>query len=134
MLAYSHDGYGLGHLRRNLRIANGLRRQRPDVQAVLATGARWADRLVAPFGVKCVQLPSVVKVANGRYVVDDEAASVEEVLRRRSLLLADTVRELRPDLLLVDRYPRGMHDELAGFRMCMGPACRARPSSREPRA
>lgn len=113
VLAYSHDGYGLGHVRRNLRIVNGLRRQRPDVQAVLATGARWADRLVARFGVNCVQLPSMVKVANGRYAVDGGAASVEDVVRKRSQLLADTVRELRPDLLLVDRYPRGMHDELA---------------------
>jgi predicted glycosyltransferase len=113
VLAYSHDGYGLGHLRRNLRIVNGLRRQRPDLQAALVTGARWADRVVAPYGVQCVPLPSVVKVANGRYVVDDEAASVEEVLRRRSDLLAETVRDFRPDLLLVDRYPRGMHDELA---------------------
>jgi predicted glycosyltransferase len=113
VLAYSHDGYGLGHLRRNLRIMNGLRRQRPDVEALLATGARWADRVVAPFGVQCVALPSVVKVANGRYVVDDKAASVEEVIRQRSEVLADTVRDFRPDLLLVDRYPRGMHDELA---------------------
>jgi predicted glycosyltransferase len=113
VLAYSHDGYGLGHLRRNLRIVNGLRRQRPDVQAVLVTGAKSADRLVAPFGMKCVALPSVVKVANGRYVVDDEAASYEEVMHRRSAVLADAVRDFRPDLLLVDRYPRGMHDELA---------------------
>jgi predicted glycosyltransferase len=113
VLAYSHDGYGLGHLRRNLRVVNGLRRQRPDVQAVLVTGAKSAERLVAPFGMGCVPLPSVVKVANGRYVVDDQAASLEEVMRRRSEVLAEAVRDFRPDLLLVDRYPRGMHDELA---------------------
>jgi predicted glycosyltransferase len=113
VLAYSHDGYGLGHLRRNLRIVNGLRRQRPDVQAVLATGAKSAERLVAPFGVRCIGLPSVVKVANGRYDVDGQAASYEEVMSTRSAVLADAVRDFRPDLLLVDRYPRGMHDELA---------------------
>jgi predicted glycosyltransferase/nucleoside-diphosphate-sugar epimerase len=112
VLAYSHDGYGLGHLRRNLRILAGLRRQRPDLEAVLVTGAKSADRLVAPFGMRCVALPSVVKVANGRYVVDDEASSLEEVMRRRSDSLADTVSAFRPDLLLVDRYPRGMNDEL----------------------
>jgi predicted glycosyltransferase len=113
VLAYSHDGYGLGHLRRNLRIVNGLRRQRPDLEAVLATGAKSAERLIAPFGMSCVSLPSVVKVANGHYVVDDQAATLEEVMRRRSDVLADAVREFRPDLLLVDRYPRGMHEELA---------------------
>jgi predicted glycosyltransferase len=113
VLAYSHDGYGLGHLRRNLRIVNGLREQRPDVQAVLVTGAKEAERLIAPFGMGCVPLPSVLKVANGRYVVDDQAASLEEVMRERSAVLVEAVRDFRPDLLLVDRYPRGMHDELA---------------------
>jgi predicted glycosyltransferase/nucleoside-diphosphate-sugar epimerase len=113
VLAYSHDGYGLGHLRRNLRIVSGLRRQRPDLEAVLVTGAKSAERLVAPFGMACVPLPSVVKVANGRYVAEDQASSLEEVMRTRSDLLADTVSSFRPDLLLVDRYPRGMNDELA---------------------
>jgi predicted glycosyltransferase len=113
VLAYSHDGYGLGHLRRNLRILDGLRAQRSDVQALLVTGAKSAERLVAPFGMRCVRLPSVVKVANGRYVVDDQAACLEEVMRKRSDVLAEAVRDFRPDLLLVDRYPRGMHDELA---------------------
>jgi predicted glycosyltransferase/nucleoside-diphosphate-sugar epimerase len=113
VLAYSHDGYGLGHLRRNLRIVAGLRRRRPDVQALLVTGARSAERLAAPFGLECIQLPPVVKVANGRYVVEDGHGSFEDVLRRRSAVAADAVHEFRPDLFLVDRYPRGMHDELA---------------------
>jgi predicted glycosyltransferase len=113
VLAYSHDGYGLGHLRRNLRVLAGLRRQLGDLQAVCLTGAKSAERLAAPFGVECVRLPAVVKVANGRYVAEDGAGSFEEVLHSRSALLADTVREFRPDLLLVDRYPRGMHGELA---------------------
>lgn len=113
VLAYSHDGYGLGHLRRNLRVVSGLRRQRPDLQALLVTGAKSAERLAAPFGVECVQLPAVVKVANGRYVAEDAVGSFEQVLARRSAVLADAVREFRPDLVLVDRYPRGMHDELA---------------------
>jgi predicted glycosyltransferase len=114
VLAYSHDGYGLGHLRRNLRILSGLRRQRPDVQGALVTGAKSAERLVAPFGMRCVPLPSVVKVANGRYVVEGAATSLEEVMRQRSDVLVDAVHHFRPDLLLVDRYPWGMHGELAG--------------------
>jgi predicted glycosyltransferase len=112
VLAYSHDGYGLGHLRRNLRLLNGLRRQRPDVRAVLATGARSAERFVAPFSMTCVALPSVVKVANGRYAVDGQAGTLADVMRVRSDALADAVRRYQPELLLVDRYPRGMHEEL----------------------
>ncbi len=113
VLAYSHDGYGLGHLRRNLRIVSGLRRERPELEAMIVTGAKSAARLAAPFGVGCVQLPAVVKVANGRYVAADGNGSFESMLQERSALLADAVRDFRPDLLLVDRYPRGMHGELA---------------------
>jgi len=113
VLAYSHDGYGLGHLRRNLRIVSGLRRQRPDLEALLVTGAKSAKRLTAPFALDCVQLAPVAKVANGRYVSGDDGGSVEDVMRARSAAILDAVRRFVPDLILVDRYPRGMHDELA---------------------
>jgi UDP-glucose 4-epimerase len=128
VLAYSHDGYGLGHLRRNLRILAGLRRELDDVEALLVTGAKSAETLVAPFGFDCVPLPAVVKVANGRYAADDGEGSFEQVLRRRAALIADAVREFRPDLLLVDRYPRGMHDELSAAleaRAAYAPGARA---------
>lgn len=112
VLAYSHDGFGLGHLRRNLRLVCGLRRRRPDVQALLVTGAKSAQRLVAASGIECVPLPAVVKVANGRYVAEDGECSLQDVVRTRAEAIASAVRDFRPDLLLVDRYPRGMHDEL----------------------
>lgn len=112
VLAYSHDGYGLGHMRRNLRLMTGLRRRRPDVEVTLVTGAKDADRLVHGRGIGCVPLPAVVKVANGRYVPEDPLSPIGDVLRARAELIASTVRDLRPDLLLVDRYPRGLHDEL----------------------
>jgi predicted glycosyltransferase len=113
VLAYSHDGYGLGHLRRNLRIVSGLRRQRPDIEPLLVTGAKSAERLAAPFGLECVRLPAVVKVGNGRYIPDESNACFDDIIRRRSAVIADAVRQFRPDLLLADRYPRGMHNELA---------------------
>jgi predicted glycosyltransferase len=112
VLAYSHDGYGLGHLRRNLRIVSGLRAQRPDIESLLVTGARSAERLAAPFGLECVRLPPVVKVGNGHYIADGSDSSLDEVMRRRTAIIADAVRQFRPDLLLADRYPRGMRDEL----------------------
>ncbi len=112
VLAYSHDGYGLGHFRRNLRLICGLRRARPDVQAMLVTGARSAARLAQGSGVQCVALPAVLKVDNGRYVAEDGGSSLLDVMNSRSERIAAAVRDFRPDLLLVDRYPRGMHDEL----------------------
>ena len=116
LLAYSHDGYGLGHLRRNLRVADGLRRHRPDVEVLLATGAKGADRIAAAYGVQCVRLPSLIKTGPERYepldTVQSGQSSVDAVLARRSAILADTVADFAPDVLLVDRHARGLHGEL----------------------
>jgi predicted glycosyltransferase len=113
LLAYSHDGYGLGHFRRNLRLAAGLRRHRPDVEVLLATGAKAAERLAAAHGIACVRLPSVVKAGPGRYEpTEPGATSVDAVVARRSAILAETVTGFAPDILLVDRHPRGLHREL----------------------
>lgn len=112
VLAYSHDGYGLGHVRRNLRLAAGLRRQRPDVEIWAATGAKDALRLTAAFPVTCIELPPVVKIGPGHYVPEDPAADTDDVMALRSDLLAAAVRRIRPDLLLVDRHPRGLLGEL----------------------
>ncbi|MHB8693346.1 MAG: NAD-dependent epimerase/dehydratase family protein [Solirubrobacteraceae bacterium] len=112
ILAYSHDGYGLGHMRRNLRLVTGLRRLRPDVEAMLVTGAKSAARLVQGSGIACTPLPAVVKVANGSYAAADGEGALEDIVAARAEIAAAAVREFKPDLLLVDRYPRGMRDEL----------------------
>jgi predicted glycosyltransferase len=113
LLAYSHDGYGLGHLRRNLRIAAGLRRHRPDIEVLLATGARSADRLASAQDLACVRLPSVIKAGPGRYEpAEPGGTSISAVVARRSAILAETVTAFSPDILLVDRHPRGLHCEL----------------------
>jgi predicted glycosyltransferase len=113
LLAYSHDGYGLGHLRRNLRISHGLRRWRSDVEVLLATGAKGADRLAPAYGIACVRLPSLVKAGTGRYEpADGRGRETAAVVAERSAILAETVRDFAPDVLLVDRHPRGLNGEL----------------------
>src|SRR5260370_40884823 len=95
LLAYSHDGYGLGHLRRNLRIAVGLRRHRPDVEVLLATGAKAAERLASPQGIACVHLPSGIQAAAGRYEpAEPGPTSSAAGGARRSTILAETVTDL----------------------------------------
>lgn len=113
VLTYSHDGFGLGHLRRNLRIVNGLRQRYADVEALVVTGAKSAGRIVRPFALPCVLLPPVTKVNNGLYVADGSDLSLREVIRARSAMIVDAVNQFKPDLLLADRYPNGLRDELA---------------------
>jgi predicted glycosyltransferase len=82
------------------------------VAALLVTGAKAAASVVSGSAVEWLRLPAVVKVANGRYTPDDEGGAVGDVMAQRAAMLADAVQSFRPDLVLVDRYPRGMQNEL----------------------
>ncbi len=113
ILIYSHDTYGLGHLRRNLLIAGRLAAAWPEPPAILiATGSARAHSFVYPEGCDVVKLPSVVKGQDGRYHPRSLGLSLGETLALRSRILVETARAFRPDILLVDHAPAGVEGEL----------------------
>src|SRR5215211_6671645 len=111
-LLYSHDGFGLGHVRRNLAIAAALRAALPDACVVLATGWSELPEHWLPAGVDTVKLPALRKLENDKYAGRHLALSADEVRAIRSSLLESIVRSLRPDVLLVDKHPCGVRGEL----------------------
>ena len=112
VLLYSHDTYGLGHLRRNLVIAAELLQGPRAPQVVLASGSPVLGRVPRPAGLVCVQLPPVVKTGDDEYRAVDPALSLALVRRARTAVLLDVVRRWTPDVLLVDHAPQGMKGEL----------------------
>jgi predicted glycosyltransferase len=92
---------------------SGLRDRRPDVDILLVTGAKVADRVVSRFGFNWLRLPAVAKVGKGRYEADEDGYSSVDIIPHRAAMIADAVRTFRPDVVLVDRYPRGLHNELS---------------------
>lgn len=114
VLLYSHDTYGLGHLRRNLAIARQLLDPTAGTRVVLASGSPVLDRVVRPPGLICVQLPPVVKTGVDEYRSTQTNLSSSLVVRARSAILSDIVTRWRPDVLLVDHAPHGMKGELLG--------------------
>lgn len=112
ILLYSHDTYGLGHLRRNLAIARRLLAERKGLQAVLLTGSPVADRFDRPAGLDLVRLPSVVKVGAEQYQARDGRYQFDLVRRARSAIILETARRFLPDVFLVDHAPQGMKGEL----------------------
>lgn len=115
LLLYSHNGVGLGHFARQLRLASAFRERRPDAALLLVTGSYAAAELNRPFGFDCIRLPSIRKV--GRYQAwepREPGISITELIRLRSDLLRRTVRRFKPDLLVVDHLPAGPHGELLG--------------------
>src|SRR5271166_3653850 len=63
---YSHDTMGLGHMRRNLLIAQTLVRTASPPVVLMVTGAREAGTLPLPPGVDCLTLPALTKDKEGR--------------------------------------------------------------------
>lgn len=67
IVLYSHDTLGLGHLRRNLLIAQYLASFAKPAVILLITGTSQARAFELPPGVDCLCLPSVCKRDGGRY-------------------------------------------------------------------
>ncbi len=66
ILMYSHDTYGLGHIRRTMAIARNL--VRPGVNILIVTGSPIAGRYTMPAGVDFVRMPGMIKKTNTVYV------------------------------------------------------------------
>lgn len=109
---YSHDTFGLGHLRRNRKIARAILDQIPDAKLMLATGSELAAEFSDISGMELVRLPSVTKQADGTYIASDPACSIEETISRRSSILHRSVLQFRPDMFIADKEPLGLHGEL----------------------
>ncbi|MHB8295184.1 MAG: glycosyltransferase family protein [Acidimicrobiales bacterium] len=111
-LLYSHDTFGLGHLRRNLKIASHLLGEEPGLRVVLMTGSPVADRFEMPERLSVVTLPPVVKVGSEQYRSRDPRFGTALVRRARSAIMADVARRFLPEVFLVDHSPAGMGGEL----------------------
>ena len=111
-LLYSHDALGLGHVRRNLVIADALVARSPGASVILATSAEHADSLGVPDGVDLMRLPAVRKVANGHYAPRRLRIPAADMAGIRAGILDAAVANYRPDVLLVDKQPLGVGDEL----------------------
>ena len=111
ILLYSHDTYGLGHLRRNTTVAHGLLQRMPELEVTLVTGSPVAAQWPFPDGVSVVRLPPVVKVGPEEYQ-PVQARSMSAVRAERAGIIASTLLRLRPDVFLVDHAPLGMKGEL----------------------
>jgi predicted glycosyltransferase len=108
---YSHDTFGLGHLRRNLAIAGRLLAHgRFSVR--LLTGSPVIASWSLPRGLDVQPLPPVVKVAAETYAARTPGEPFGLVKGYREALILRLVLRHRPDVFLVDHAPSGMNGEL----------------------
>ncbi|MEO1274332.1 MAG: hypothetical protein AAFV96_02725, partial [Pseudomonadota bacterium] len=113
-LLYSHDTFGLGHLRRSRTIASALVEGLEDASALIVTGSPIAGRFDFPPRVDHVRLPGVVKHADGSYTASNLTLDIDAMAALRGAVIEATAEEFDPQVLIVDKEPWGLRQELAG--------------------
>ncbi len=112
ILFYSHDTFGLGHLRRSRALAAALTSADPKASAMILTGSPVAGRFAFPNRVDHMRLPGVIKRADGSYASRTMGMSIEETTEMRAALIRSTAEQFDPDVLIVDKEPTGFRGEL----------------------
>lgn len=109
---YSHDTFGLGHLRRTRAIAQALVEQHKDVSVLILTGSSIIGSFDFKTRVDFVRVPGVIKLRNGEYTSLKLHMDIEETLAMRESIIRHTAETFDPDLFIVDKEPLGLHGEV----------------------
>jgi predicted glycosyltransferase len=111
-MAYSHDGFGLGHLRRNTNIATRFVRDMPGANALLLMGCPPGAFFTSLPGIDFVKIPSIVKVTAEVYRPLNLRISLRKIKAIRASVILNATELFEPDLFLVDHVPTGVWAEL----------------------
>lgn len=112
ILIYSHDSYGLGHIRRSLSIARQLACDFPLAWQLLITGSAQAHSFEKPDRLDYIKLPTVSKFSDGTYCSTSHAVPIESLIAIREDMIFSTVKHYQADLVLVDKSPAGIRGEI----------------------
>ncbi len=111
-MLYSHDTFGLGHLRRSRALAEAITRAIPTASALILTGSPVAGRFTFPARVDHVRLPGVTKLRDGSYESQTLGMDIEQTTDLRAGLIRATAEQYDPDIVIVDKEPTGFRGEL----------------------
>jgi predicted glycosyltransferase len=113
VLIYSHDSFGLGHLRRCRAIAHALVEQHKKLNVLILSGSPIIGRFSFRARVDFVRVPGIIKLRNGDYTSLSLDVNVEHTLALRASIIEHTAQVFDPHLFLVDKEPLGLLGEVA---------------------
>ena len=113
ILIYSHDSFGLGHLRRCRTLAQAIVSRYPNVSVLILSGSPIVGSFEFPTRVDFVRVPGVIKLRNGEYSSLSLHMDLGEVLELRASIIRHTAMAFQPDVFIVDKEPLGLRGEIA---------------------
>jgi len=112
ILMYSHDTFGLGHLRRCREIAHALVERFKRLQVLIVSGSSIAGAFDFRARVDFIKIPSVIKLHSGQYTSLGQHIDLSETLEMRRAIIQQTAELYRPNVFLVDKEPLGLRGEI----------------------
>ena len=110
ILMYSHDTYGLGHIRRTMAIASQLIGSRTNI--LILTGSPIAGRFAFPEQIDFVRIPGMIKKTNDEYLPLSIKINPKHALDIRKNIITATAKTFQPHLFIVDKEPLGLKKEV----------------------
>lgn len=112
VLVYSHDTFGLGNIRRMLAIAHHLVESSQQVSVLLLSGSPMLHAFRLAPRIDYIKLPCLVRTTSGKYAVKFLDLNYKQTIRLRANLIVSALLDFEPDLILVDKKPLGVSNEL----------------------
>jgi predicted glycosyltransferase len=110
---FTHDAYGLGHVRRSTRILRALAEREPESSLLLITGSPATHLLNAlPPNADTLKIPTIVTSGLDGARPPTLGIGVAELASLRGELTRQALETFAPDVLLVDNFPLGTRLEL----------------------
>jgi predicted glycosyltransferase len=111
-LIYSHDSFGLGHLRRCRAIAHALVEHDPEMSVIILSGSPIIGNFDFRQRVDFVRVPGVIKLCNGDYTSYSLDLDIEQTVALRASIIQHTADIFDPDIFIVDKEPLGLRGEV----------------------
>jgi predicted glycosyltransferase len=112
ILIYSHDSFGLGHLRRCRSIAHSLVARFKGVSVLILSGSPIIGSFDFKARVDFVRIPGVIKLRGGEYTSLGLHIDLEQTLSMRESIIYHTAASFKPDIFIVDKEPTGLQGEV----------------------
>jgi len=112
VLMYSHDSFGLGHLRRCREIAHSLVDAEDGLSVLIISGSPIIGSFAFRTRVDFVRVPGVVKLRDGDYTPLSLHMDIHQTLTIRESIIRHTAESFAPDICIVDKEPTGLRGEM----------------------
>ena len=112
LLIYSHDSFGLGHLRRCRTIAHALVERYAHLSVLILSGSPIIGSFDFKSRVDFVRVPGVIKLRNGEYTSLKLHIDIDRTVAIRSSIVKHTAEVFEPDVFIVDKEPLGLRGEV----------------------